>query len=146
MLKIGSVKTVQICSQLIILVSLLFATTSSSQNRIPVNKILDIVIANKNKGKLFTKLQKTITLLISTKACYQLTEYIYYIGKIELELENRTAATKAVDEFLATLYKATDSSKVLRQAQMDLVTSYESIGNRQKAYESNVKALKHTSQ
>ena len=146
MYKIGSKKPNQIGKKFTLLVGLIFTMMVSSQNRMPVTKILDSLIAQKNYAKAEIILNGNIEQLTSLKSYYKLTDYIYYVGKINLELQNRSAATKAVDEFLASIYKATDSAKVLRQAQMDLATYYESVGNKQKAYEANVKALKHTSQ
>ncbi len=146
MLKLVTFITVQNYSKLLLIGFLLFSMGGASQNKFPVTKILDSLISQKNYAKAEIILNDNIERLRSSKSYWELTDYIYYLGKINLELQNRTAATKAVDEFLATIYKATDSSKVLRQAQLHLATYYEIIGNKQKAYEANIKALKHTSQ
>lgn len=131
---------------LIFIGCLIFSTLGSAQNELTGTKILDSLISKENYKEAKKTLQKDIALLRSKKSYFLLTDYTYYVGKINLELQNPTAATKAVDEFLASISKATDSVKVLRQAQLELASYWEFMGDTQKAYRANIEAIKLTSQ
>lgn len=146
MLKTKFEKAIQIyCRQLIFISCLLFYSVGVSQNRVSSISVLDSLIAKKNYNQAEKQLNNNIAVLTSKQSYHHLTNYIYYIGKINLEQYNQSKATKAVDDFLASIYKATDSAKVLRQAQLHLATYYESIGDKQKAYTANIEALNYTS-
>ncbi|MEZ4792205.1 MAG: CHAT domain-containing tetratricopeptide repeat protein [Gelidibacter sp.] len=108
-------------------------------------KQLDKLIGEKNYTEAQAFLKQSIEKFKSKKDYYLLTDYIYYTGKINLQLHNQTTATNAVKQYINTLTSSTDSLKVLRQAKLELSSYYELIGDSQKAYEANLEALKLTS-
>ena len=113
--------------------------------RHPGTKVLDKLIAEGNYSLSKEKLQLTVDSLRAKQSYYYLTDYIYYTGKINLELYNQAVATKSVQQLIHSLVTATDSLKVHRQAQLELATYWELIGNSQQAYNANLEALKLTS-
>lgn len=120
---------------------ILFAQTTHLENL----KTLDKLLSDKNFTKAHNQLKQNINDLKSKKSYYLLTDYIYYTGKINIELQNNVTATNVVNTFIKSIASLTDSIKVLRQTKLELASYYELIGNSQKAYESNLEALKLTS-
>lgn len=108
-------------------------------------KQLDKLIGEKNYKEAKVYLNESIEKFKSKKDYYLLTDYIYYTGKIELQLHNQTTATNSVNKYIKTLTSLTDSLKVLRQIQLELATYYELLGDSHKAYEANKEALQLTS-
>ncbi len=107
-------------------------------------KHLDQLLTDKNYTEAQSVLKKEIDNLQAKKSYYLLTDYIYYTGKIQLQLQNSSIATSAVKQFIKTIVSSTDSLKVLRQTQLELSSYYELIGDSQKAYDANLEALKLT--
>lgn len=108
-------------------------------------KTLDKLLSNKDFTKAQVQLTQNINDLKAKKSYYLLTDYIYYTGKINLELHNSDKAISAVNALIKSISSLTDSIKVLRQAQIELSSYYELINDSQKAYNSNLEALKLTS-
>ncbi len=107
-------------------------------------KTLDQLLSDKKFTQAQSVLKQNIDYLKSKKSYYLLTDYIYYTGKINLQLKNPTAATTYVNTFIKSITDLTDSIKVLRQVKLELSTYYELIGDSQKAYDANLDALKLT--
>ena len=116
-----------------------------AQNGTSSTEVLDKLISQEEFAKADVVLKKTITKLNSKKEYYNLCDMIYYVGKLELEKnKNDNLATKTVINFMKSIVSKTDSVKVIRQTEMEAASFYELIGNSQKAYESNIKALNWT--
>lgn len=118
---------------------------SRAQNSHTANlKQLDGLLQHQKytEAQAFTK--KNISLLKNQKSYFLLTDYIYYTGKIEQQLQNQTIATQLAKQLVQTITTGTDSVKVLRQAHLNLAMYYEFIGDSQNAYDSDIKALEYT--
>lgn len=105
---------------------------------------LDELLSKEKYKEAQVLLKKNSATLQAKKRYYLLTDYIYYTGKIEGQLQNQTVATQATKHFLKTITTATDSLKVLRQAYLNVAMYYEYIGDAKNAYESDIKALELT--
>lgn len=117
---------------------------SYAQSKNPT-EILDKLMGQKEYAKADVVLKNTITKLTEKKEYYNLTDMIFYVGKLELEkTHNNDLATKAVTNFMSVIAAKTDSVKVKRQIEIEAASYYELIGDFQKAYEANLKALKWT--
>ena len=90
-------------------------------------------------------LNKDLQNFKAKKSYYLLTDYLYYIGKINLQLHDQPTATSRVTQFFSFITSKTDSAKVIRQAALELSSYYELINNPQKAYDANLDALSATS-
>ncbi|MCK7589650.1 CHAT domain-containing protein [Subsaxibacter sp. CAU 1640] len=119
----------------------MYAQTSHTENL----KHLDKLLSDKNFVEANKVLKKGISELEAKNSYFLLTDYIYYTGKIQLQLQNPSKATSEVTQFIKTITSSTDSLKVWRQAQLELSTFYELLGDSQKAYDANLEALKLTS-
>lgn len=119
----------------------MYAQTSHTENL----KHLDKLLSDKNFVEANKVLKKGISELEAKNSYYLLTDYIYYTGKIQLQLQNPSKATSEVTQFIKTITSSTDSLRVWRQAQLELSTFYELLGDSQKAYDANLEALKLTS-
>jgi len=119
----------------------MYAQTSHTENL----KHLDKLLSDKNFVEANKVLKKSISELEDKNSYFLLTDYIYYTGKIQLQLQNPSKATSEVTQFIKTITSSTDSLKVWRQAQLELSTFYELLGDSQKAYDANLEALKLTS-
>ena len=108
-------------------------------------KTLDKLLSDENYKEAHAHLKQNISDLKGKRSYYLLTDYIYYTGKINLELQNSSTAIHAVNTFVKSLTSLTDSIKVLRQAKIELSSYYELINDSQKAYDANLDALKLTS-
>jgi CHAT domain-containing protein len=107
-------------------------------------KRLDNLLQDKKYTEAQAFAKNNIATLHSKKSYYLLTDYIYYSGKIESELQSQADATQVTNQFVKTITKATDSLKVLRQVYLNLAMYYEYIGDSQNAYDSHFKALELT--
>lgn len=145
MVKSGLTKTIHAVGKPYILAAcLIFSLMVSAQGTLPITQVLDSLVAQQNYQEAKIKLDGHIKKLRSEQAYTQLTDLIYHIGKINLALYDQPTATLTLTHFLEALYKSRPSEKTLRQAQLNLAKYYEAIGNKQKAYEANISALKHT--
>jgi len=117
-----------------------FAQNTHSENL----KTLDKLLSDKKFATAKSLLIQNIDELKSKKSYYLLTDYIYYTGKINIQLHNPTKATSSVNTFINSITALTDSTKVLRQVKLELATFYELIGDSRKAYDANLDALKLT--
>lgn len=118
-----------------------FAQNTHSENL----KTLDKLLSDENFTEAHVLLKQNINDLKTEKSYYLLTDYIYYTGKINLELNNPERAISAVNSLIKSITSLTDSIKVSRQAKIELSSYYELINDSQKAYEANLEALKLTS-
>tara|TARA_R110002049_G_scaffold97098_3_gene236949 strand:- start:428 stop:3655 length:3228 start_codon:yes stop_codon:yes gene_type:complete len=119
---------------------ILFAQNSHLENLTTLDKLL----RDENLIEAQAELNQNINDLKLKKSYFLLTDYIYYTGKINLELQNPATATNAVNTFVKSIFSLTDSITVLRQVKLELASFYELIGNSQKAYDSNLDALELT--
>ena len=118
---------------------------STAQNSHAENlKRLDDLLQHKKYSEARALVKKNVGILQAKKSYYLLTDYIYYTGKIEGELQNQAVATQATKQFVKTITTATDSLKVLRQAYLNVAMYYEYIGDSQNAYDADIKALEFT--
>ncbi|MCK8479105.1 CHAT domain-containing protein [Psychroserpens algicola] len=107
-------------------------------------KQLDKLISEKKHTEAKRYLKESIDIFKAKKDYYLLTDYIYYTGKINLQLYDKKRANTSVQDYIESLTSATDSAKVLRQIKLELATYYELVGETQKAYNSNLEALQIT--
>ena len=128
--------------QIILFICLFSSLLNYAQNGKSAAETLDKLIAQKEFGKANVVLKNSITKFTTKKDYYQLTDMIFYVGKLELEkTHNNDLATKAVTNFMNAIVAKTDSVKVRRQIEMEAASYYELIGDSQKAYDANIKAL-----
>ena len=128
--------------QIILLICLFSNLLNYAQNPKSAIETLDKLIAQKEYAKANIVLKNSIAKLTTKKDYYQLTDMIFYVGKLELEKShNTTLATKVVTNFMNSIAAKTDSIKVRRQIEMESASYYELIGDSQKAYDANKKAL-----
>jgi CHAT domain-containing protein len=107
-------------------------------------KSLDQLISDEKYEEALTALNTYTKALEATKSYYDLTDYIYYVGKIHLELYGQNKATQQAITFAKNTASKTDAIKVKRQAQLELGSYYELIGDSKKAYDCNLEALQLT--
>ncbi|HLT33522.1 MAG TPA: CHAT domain-containing tetratricopeptide repeat protein [Aquaticitalea sp.] len=107
-------------------------------------EVLDSLISQEHYEIAQTVLKQQTQSLTSQQAYYHLADYIYYTGKITLAKETISQANKKVTDFVHELSARTDSLKVLRQAQLELSSYWELVGDSKKSYEANLVALKIT--
>src|SRR5690606_16584963 len=107
-------------------------------------KQLDQLISDEKFEEALTALNTYTKALEATKSYYELTDYVYYVGKIHLELYGQNKATQQAVAFAKHTASKTDAIKVKRQAQLELGTYYELIGDSKKAYDCNLEALQFT--
>lgn len=86
-------------------------------------------------------LTQNIDRLKSKKSYSLLLDYVYYIGKVDLELRDARSAERAVTKFTEAITALTDSIQVLRQMKLEQAKFYELLNDPQKAYDSNLEAL-----
>ncbi len=116
-----------------------------AQNSHPDNlKTLDRLINEEKYDEALTTLNLYSTELHSKKSYYELADYIYYVGKINLQLHDKNKATQEALAFIKNIVSKTDSVKVKRQTQLELGSYYELIGDSKKAYDCNYEALELT--
>jgi CHAT domain-containing protein len=118
---------------------------SFSQNTNQNNlKILDSLIANKEyqNAKQFSR--KQFDSLIADKAFYLATDYIYYLGTIDLNLNGEKKAVQYILELERHFKELTDSPKALRQLSLEIGSFFEAIGQLNSAIDYNLKALEYT--
>ncbi len=131
--------------KIIILSCLIYSTFSFAQYANSESlKQLDKLISEENFAEAQNYLQESIDTFKAKKDYYLLTDYIYYTGKINLQLYNKKRANASVLDYAESITAVTDSAKVLRQVKLELATYYELVGETQKAYESNLDALEIT--
>ncbi|MDG5490554.1 CHAT domain-containing protein [Psychroserpens sp. SPM9] len=130
-----------------IIIALCFLTASLASAQYANSeslKQLDRLISEKKYTEAQRYLEENIDIFKAKKDYYLLTDYIYYTGKINLQLYNKKQASTSVHDYAESLTSATDSAKVLRQVKLELATYYELVGDTQKAYDSNLEALQIT--
>ncbi|MBO3117743.1 CHAT domain-containing protein [Winogradskyella sp. DF17] len=89
---------------------------------------------------------KKIDSLISENSFYQLTDYAYYLGRIEFKINGKSSAIKTVNDLTENIYNKTTNLKVLRQLALETGSFYESINDSETARQFNIKALELTKQ
>lgn len=109
-------------------------------------KNLDQLIGDKKYDDALTALNNHYKATEATKSYYELTDYIYYVGKIHLELSNVNKATQQAVATAKNIASLTNDFKIKRQIQLELATYYELIGDSKKAYDCNLEALQLTHQ
>jgi CHAT domain-containing protein len=107
-------------------------------------KKLDVLIENKKFQEAEEVLNKNIEALISKSKFYEVTDYIFYRGKITSLLKDNINAEKDVLAFAKRITTLTTNAKALRQLQLEIGSFYENIGNSQIALKYNLKALEYT--
>jgi len=107
-------------------------------------KSLDQLLVNNNfsEAKAFTTQQ--IDSLTEIKKFYELTDYIYYLGQIEIQLKNLSTAITTISDFESKIETLTTNKKALRQLALEVGSFYESIGDSETAKNYNLKALEIT--
>lgn len=118
----------------------------AQQDSTSVLKVLDRLISEKKLETAQQTLNKSIDNLIAKERYYEATDYTYYIGKINFELNNNDTAEKAVLDFKKQLTSLTKDPKVLRQLMLEVGSFYEFLGDSKTASEYNLKAIAYTEQ
>lgn len=132
--------------QLILLIFIIsFAFNSYSQNYfLPETKVLDSIIALNN----YTEADSILTIQIENfkqkKAYFDLTQFIYFVGKITLKLEGESVAVEKVNTFANSITNTTDDLDVTRQKHLVLSRFYVLIKDYKKSTEQNLLALEVT--
>ena len=137
------------CSRYIMLIVLalsLIQMSFAQQDPISGLKLLDKLISEKKLNDAEQKLNFYLDSLISKSSFYDITHYVYHIGKINFELKNRQAAEKAVLDFEKRLSSQTKDPKVLRQLKLEIGSFYEFLGDSKTASNFNLEALELTKQ
>lgn len=133
------------CSRLTILFILsLIQMSFAQQDSISGLKVLDKLISEKKLDNAQQKLTTYIDSLISNASYYEVTDYVYYIGKINFKLKNKQAAEKAVLDFEKRLSSHSNDPKVLRQLKLEMGSFYEFLGDSKTASEYNLEAVEFT--
>lgn len=91
-------------------------------------------------------LQQTYLTFTTQNRFDSLIPYLYYFGKVELELRGLDAANKRVDHIRKNVLKNVEDPGVLREFYLELSTYYELIGDPEKGYDCNLEALDYTKQ
>jgi len=140
-------KQLQSCFRLIITLCILFTFQNKgySQNEgLYEAKLLDSLIANKEFKKADSLLTKNIQQLRGKQNYFELTNHIYYVGKIALNLSNKEVAIKRVNDLANSINNATDSLKVSRQTHLVLARFYVLLRDYNNASKQNLLALEET--
>ncbi|MCB0445212.1 MAG: hypothetical protein KDC68_06095, partial [Gelidibacter sp.] len=111
--------------QILCFICLLTSLLNNAQSKNRGAEILDKLISEKEFVKADSVLKASISELTAKKSYYLLTDYIYYTGKIKSELQNESVSKIAVNQLVEFIKSATDSLKVLRQAELELSSYYE---------------------
>ena len=109
-------------------------------------KLIDFYLADQQIKQADSMLAMQLDILWADEKIDSLIDYLYYVGKIALELHGVDSASSRVVTFAEKIKQNTESPSRLRQLQLELSAFYELIGNSQKAYDCNIKALEYTSQ
>lgn len=107
-------------------------------------KTLDSLLGAGNLLRAQTIVSQHIDDLRSKRSYASLLDYLYYTGKINLQLKGPRSAENAVTDFIRLITALTDSVPVLRQLKLEQAKFYELVNNPQKAYDSNLEALAFT--
>ncbi len=118
-----------------------FQSGFGSETQLSGTKLIDKYLSSKAYAKADSALQRQIAELKSKQLTDSLIDYIYYLGKVKLKLNNAEAATKAVTRFSDEIEASIRSPRSLRQLYLELGSFYNLIGNPEKALESNIKVL-----
>jgi len=105
---------------------------------------LDKLISEQRFTKAKTVLNTNIEAHISKNQFYEVTDYVYYLGKITFELNGNQAAEKAVLDFQKRFISLTSSAKALRQLKLEVGSFYEFLGDSKTASEYNLEAVEFT--
>ncbi|MEY8849340.1 CHAT domain-containing protein [Psychroserpens sp. XS_ASV72] len=106
---------------------------------------LDKLISDEKYSEAETILDQNITTLLSQKRYYELADYVYYLGTINLELKGSTIAETKVLGLLKQIKSLTEDPKALRQFHLEVGSFYETLGNSDTAISHNIQALDYTS-
>ncbi|MEM5564058.1 CHAT domain-containing tetratricopeptide repeat protein [Psychroserpens sp. AS72] len=117
---------------------------SSQNNEISKTNVLDSLIAKKEFIKAEAVLVKNIKQLKQKEHFQELTSYIYYVGKISLNLDGKDTAVKKTKDFANSITEATDSLTVSRQKHLILSRFYAHLRDYRSASEENMLALEDT--
>lgn len=117
-----------------------FCQTTTEENL----KILDAFIDNADyiSAKVFAK--RHIDSLIEIEEFYELTDYIYYLGKAEAKINGTDQAVKSISDFENHIKTLTKNPKDLRQLCIEIGSFYEFIGDSNTAKDYNLQALEYT--
>jgi CHAT domain-containing protein len=106
--------------------------------------LIDNLLAAKNysEAKIFTK--NCVDSLFANEQFYEATDFVYYLGQIDLNINGKTSSIDAIKSFSNKLESLTKDKKVLRQLALETGSFYESIGDSETAKNFNLKALEIT--
>jgi len=104
-------------------------------------KSLDGFLSNEDYDKAKEFANKQVDSLINVQSFYELTDYVYYLGQIEANLQNPEAAIKLISDFESKFEALTNNKKALRQLALETGSFYESLGDSETAKDYNLKAL-----
>lgn len=105
---------------------------------------LDKLISKENFTEAKTVLNTNIEDYISKNQFYEVTDYVYYLGKITFELHGNQASEKAVLDFKKRFTLLTSDPKALRQLMLEIGSFYEFLGDSKNASEYNLEAIEFT--
>lgn len=136
------------CTQILFFIMLIGITKSgfAQQDSLSGLKKLDKLISEKKLDKALETLNTNIEDLIAKERYYDVTDYAYYTGKINFELNNNQAAEKAVLDFEKRITSLTADPKVMRQLKLEVGSFYEFLGDSKIASEYNLEAIEFTKQ
>ncbi|WP_299225189.1 CHAT domain-containing protein [uncultured Psychroserpens sp.] len=126
---------------LFFIVTTLSSTLQSQEKNWSDAKRLDSLISLKEYKEAETLLSENISQLQQNKSYLELTKRIYYLGKITLNVEDKSAAIKKVNDFANSITAATDSLSVSRQKHLVLARFYAFIRDYENAAAQNLLAL-----
>ncbi|MFC0606060.1 CHAT domain-containing protein [Winogradskyella pulchriflava] len=135
------------CIRLIICVLVLFGILQmvhAQRNNVSTTQLLDSLITNKAYKVADSVLTIEINNLRQQQAYFDLTQHIYYFGKIALNLNDKDLAIKKTNEFATSITDATDSLTVSRKKHLVLARFYALLRDYKNASEHNLKALEVT--
>ncbi|WP_456437978.1 CHAT domain-containing protein, partial [Psychroserpens sp.] len=134
------------CAQVIFFIMLIGIAKSgfSQQDSISELKKLDKLISEKKLDTALQALNTNIEDLIAKELYYDVTDYVYYTGKINFELKNSQVAEKTVLDFEKRIISLTSNPKVLRQLKLEVGSFYEFIGDSKTASNYNLEAIEFT--
>jgi CHAT domain-containing protein/tetratricopeptide (TPR) repeat protein len=100
---------------------------------------------NKNEfERADSVLKETYRIFASESQFDSLIPYLYYFGKVELELRGEKAARDKMDRLARKILEKVSEPRLLRNFYLELSSCYELIGDPEKGYDCNLEALNYT--
>jgi CHAT domain-containing protein/tetratricopeptide (TPR) repeat protein len=128
---------------LLVLVSALGILHSQNTNESNLKK-LDKFLKDKDFNTAKQFVDKNIDSLLGLNKYYEVTDYVYYLGQIESNINSVDSAKKVISDFESKIKSLTNNKKALRQLALETGSFYESVGDSETAKNYNLKALEIT--